>query len=179
MRAFLKSETAALHHKVEETLAAAAPLHTQHGYVQHLSIMLRFYHTLHIPNVTPNELPSRRACWVRCLNADLRELNVITDLPQETQRVILKTESCIGWAYVLEGSALGAQLLRQRVIKVHGASVPCRYFDFLADEHPGRWQSFLSLLETSDTPPALAAAGARLAFETLFNTITEQQHELC
>lgn len=79
----------------------------------------------------------------------------------------------LGMAWVLEGSALGAQVIRRHLVERLGADV---IGPFHGEEDPAAWRAFLALLEGypwGDAERADAIHGARATFGSLLRWLEE------
>ncbi|HWD26223.1 MAG TPA: biliverdin-producing heme oxygenase [Rhizomicrobium sp.] len=171
VRQFLRSATAVIHQRLDDS-AALMRLDTPGGYARFLAAhaaallpMERELEEVGIGDVLPDWPQRARA---GALRADLAELGagfVPLDPP-----LFGDDAAAMGAAYVLEGSRLGASVLRQRVPD----GLPMRY---LRHGEGGRlWPTFLKRLEEADCVrrrPHVAKAGAVAAF-SLFEIAMQQ-----
>jgi heme oxygenase (biliverdin-IX-beta and delta-forming) len=101
------------------------------------------------------------------LVADLKELGVCPGPP--CNRVIdADTGTLLGWAYVLEGSRLGARLIHQ-IVEASGGPELLKATRFIQHgEKENYWKTFagvLSQIDRDDSAIANAASAAQTAFE--------------
>ena len=112
-------------------------------------------------------LPGERGAHLSWLDADLRHLGLRPLAPAETVGVG-DVGGAWGVRYVLEGSALGGQVLvREAGALGMGAAAGARYFAGSGRETGARWSGFLARMESAPVGGAAVVAGAVAAFEGL------------
>lgn len=159
-------------------MAVLADLTTAQGYGVYLRTMLRLHTELNADLAqvaTACGLCDRNPALTAALRADLAGL-ARTPALRHNQRATsrpappavperLSLPVSFGRAYVMEGSALGAQLLRRRLLSAGGPQ-PLAYLSLLSEDHGQRWRAFcdaLNALSQIDVPSVCLAAQATFA----------------
>lgn len=121
--------------------------------------------------------PRRRASAVR---RDLQALGLSIPPPARLRLALPDTAAALGSLYVLEGSALGAQVIAPRLQRTLGlaATNGAAYFAGWGDATGARWREFRDLLEATVGPHervrAQAAAGAVATFDALSTVLRDE-----
>jgi heme oxygenase len=127
-----------------------------------------------------------RAGWLRArsrrpfLQRDLQVLDAGHGTPCALS---LQPGAAAAWGslYVVEGSALGGQLIAAQLARCGlGQGTGAAYFHGWGEATGGLWREFRQLLEQElDSPAAIAAAcqAARVTFETLTSLLENALHE--
>lgn len=180
--AALRRATAACHQTLESVISLDGDWDLAH----YARVLLGFHHYLHAwePAMT-TALPEhfrddfRARSRMAFLRADLRELAAVihdTDadsmaesLPAPRLPRLPCVASALGSLYVLEGSALGGQLIARRLLERHGltADKGGAYFTGWGPRTGAMWQAFRHTLaaEVGNDPQAIDAA-CRAAIDT-------------
>lgn len=165
-RHVLRQETAAAHTRLEELVG---PLTGRESYVRYLRVSLGFRQPLEAM------LAATAGRWPRCLGEwrptfiagllqrDMNDLDITTTAPHGVE-LDGDRWSPLGVLYVLEGSSLGAKLLRRDALALgYDDSFGARH---LAVQAKSNWGEFVELLERCDERDvADAALAARATFE--------------
>lgn len=165
VRTFLKEKTSTLHQQAEEALQARGQIETQSGLSHFLNGMLKAQSQF--------RMEYDHACVLAGLQAQSDKLihALGTDLGLEQEPVAqahaLDDHFCLGVGYVFEGSALGASVLKKRLIRSN--NVCPRYLRILTDTAHSRWPQYVETLDNyREKKPILAGA------EAVFNFIIVQ-----
>ena len=88
----------------------------------------------------------------------------VSGAPVKEDALAVSLPAVLGYLYVLEGSRMGARLIRHQVRAALGGSVPCRFFS--ATHGDGEWQAFRQFIESECSPgeEARVCAAAQAAF---------------
>lgn len=161
-RGRLKTATSAAHRELD-TLISALELHHPRDYLLFLeasaAALLPLERLLQQAEVEQALQDWPRRARAAALHADLAELHGVA--PEITLgRQALSPPQVTGVVYVLEGSRLGARVLRERVPR------GCMAMSYLSAGDAGLWPSFLAQLEAPAMPwdPLETTAAARWAF---------------
>ncbi|MEM7763423.1 MAG: biliverdin-producing heme oxygenase [Pseudomonadota bacterium] len=149
---------------------AVADITTRHGYVRMLRIMRTVYAQLSAVlesaactlGITP-----RYDALLRAIDADLKALGCIVDVSESRDNEDWSTSEALGATYVMEGSALGSQLLRKRLLERHTETLPHTYFDTIIAAQPTRWRQVVAALNHSEARRDDMLAGALATFAAL------------
>jgi len=170
VRAAVKAATAELHAEAERDMASFADLSTTVGYRKFAQVMFtvlaRFEaaadHGAALAGIEP-----RSAGLLRALQADIQKVDALDVRPIESLDAD-SPASALGVAYAIEGSALGAAVLRRRL----GPDVTARYLDALVTQRHDRWPKLTAELDRLD-PNALpcCVAAAAGVFDAVRATI--------
>lgn len=175
----LRERTHELHVALEARLALARPAADRADYARYVAAMWGWLSPLE-PALWrgkhwPAELePAERACKSRWLVEDLDAARADGFLPSEPVSCVQQVDfedaaSRFGWAYVIEGSMLGGQLL-QRQLGARLTPWPMRYLHGYGERTARRWNDFLAALArevvTREQIDAAAAAAAQ-AFRSI------------
>ncbi len=177
LRSRLKTATSSLHEQVDRAFGDFR-LDTSAGY--------RDFLLAHARAVIPAEAALERAGILRlmpdwferrrreALRRDLAQLGEAVPEPLPVPQPV-SAAWCWGFAYVLEGSRLGARVL-SRIVESQEAGLPLGYLGQGSDEP--LWPRFLDRLETAaqDLPFEEMVEGARAAF-ALFVEAARLQRE--
>ena len=157
----LRAATAALHRRVEEGMDLSRRTETLAGYVALLLRMEAFYRAFE-PLVARHPFFAPRAHRLR---DDLDALGPWSPLPAPS----LSLEEPLGGLYVIEGAALGGQIVARHLLARHGldATNGASFFAGGGDPVGPRWKAFRALLDETDDYGAVerSAAATFLAFE--------------
>ena len=165
VRELLKTQTAALHSRAELSLERPAKIETQQGLGHFLACMmsthLRFHSELDRA-AREAGIEARSETLINALAADLG------CAPNRTSRVSLSDCAyCLGVGYVIEGSALGAGILRKRLARTE-LGVP-RYLSLLTEDAKYRWPRYIEALETGINKKQSVLVGAKSTFEFIID----------
>lgn len=114
--------------------------------------------------------------WHYISRADLLASDLAPDIPDVALPPRNPEPSvAAGWGalYVIEGSTLGARLIRARLRATFPDGLPLRYFSHAADD-PTHWRRFERILERELADPSLhadALVGARATFAAFAHTL--------
>ncbi|MBA1275196.1 biliverdin-producing heme oxygenase [Stutzerimonas azotifigens] len=166
LRSRLKAATSGLHERVDRGYGDFR-LETPTGYrdflLAHARAVIPAEEALEqagIVSLVPDWLQRRRR---DALRLDLLQLGEAIPTPLHVPRST-SAAWCWGFAYVLEGSRLGARVL-SRIVESQQAGLPLRYLGQGSDQP--LWPRFVDMLETAaqEQPFDEVAEGARAAFE--------------
>jgi heme oxygenase (biliverdin-IX-beta and delta-forming) len=132
-------------------------------------------------------LPAHRRQWLHArsrrafLQQDLRALGLQTPSERVCVPELRSAAAAWGSVYVLEGSALGGQLITRRLAEA-GLRPDCgaAYFHGWGEATAGLWREFRGVLEQQlDEPGAIAQAcdAACATFDSLSNLLESALHE--
>lgn len=151
MRDQLRSATHDLHQTTDDLIGTHADVGSVNGYPIFLAVMhdviSRFGADCDRVSVAIN-LPERAQSLQACLARDLNALDVpaADTAPAEGTRHERSLYWSYGCAYALEGSALGAAVLRKAVhVEQHHAT---SYLDLLVGDRRARWPAFTTCLDS-------------------------------
>jgi heme oxygenase len=166
----LQENTSALHAEAEISLERRARIETPVGLSHFLECMLqthlRFHDELDVAAHHAG-ITTRSAILIDALAADL---NRVPDRPPYAKEA--DDGFSLGVGYVMEGSALGAGILRKRLLRA-GMPVPA-YLSLLTRDAKERWPYFVETLDKRADSHESALAGANSAFAF----IIEQSEQL-
>jgi heme oxygenase len=175
----LRVATAAAHARIENVLALETPSSLSHyarvlrGFDCFLEAWEPSVARALPPHLRPWFEPRRRSPLVA---RDLEALRVPHDLMTAVALPTLDTGACaLGSLYVLEGSALGGQVIAQRMQRWHGigAHDGAAYFTGWGERTGAMWREFRHVLACEVTDAAsrqAACAGAIATFDALTAT---------
>jgi heme oxygenase (biliverdin-IX-beta and delta-forming) len=179
----LRAATAAAHVSVEETVGLARDFDLAH-YRRVLRGFDAFLHAWEplVARALPAHLVAwfdarRRAAAVRC---DLRALDVAMPPPARLNLALHGTAAAMGSLYVLEGSALGAQVIAPRLqarlgIAAHNGGA---YFAGWGEHTGARWREFRRVLDEAvgvdRRSRAQACAAAIATFDSLQTVVRDE-----
>jgi len=138
VRSHLRSATASAHGRVDALLPHGVAQTRE--YAAYLRAMHRFVASSALPD-------GARERYLPLLSDDLRTLGIVTDAPPASAAPEDRYER-LGWAYVFEGSSLGARMLLRQAHRLgYDAVTGARYLN----EHAGssEWSNVLRQLEHS------------------------------
>lgn len=169
----LRAATAALHARVEEGIDILRRTETLEGYVELLARMESFYRPFEqglrrtLLGLIPAEFLESR---VPRLQADLRHLAPDRPaLPDAHVPTFVSPAAALGGLYVLEGAAIGGQIVARHLEAAHGLTSECgaSFFASGGEAVGARWKAFRSLLDEQEDCEAMegGAATTFLAFE--------------
>lgn len=181
LRSRLKNETMTRHAQAEERWAFLMRNDlTEHDYIQVLLSMAQFHQSFEaflqrVQNRCPAaEFYLRDRCKAEKIIQDLESYRARNRISKD---VIEFTEDdqldCRLWGmfYVIEGSTLGAQLIKKNLQRVLGVNEQSggRFFSAYGVETGKMWQSFLKAMDNADTQrnPDLVISAACETFEKL------------
>ncbi len=152
-REFLRSETADVHLATDTRLSEACDIADQADYARFLEVMgstlLRFGTDLDSANRSAG-IVARSATLLRKIEHDIDSCGV----QHQGFGAVAGNVDCdafsVGVGYALEGSALGAEVLRRRVLSNARPGVSTLYFNALLDKRRPRWQRYCHWLNTVD-----------------------------
>ena len=170
----LRAATAEAHHALERDLDWEARIATLRGYRDLLAGFYGF-HAGYEPAIgralADEDLfgPRRR---LERLDGDLRGLGLdrpaIAALPVAVPIAMGGPAAALGALYVLEGSTLGGQVIRQALERRHGAAVAdaCAYYQGHGRATAAQWQTFCDALEARCADAAAERATLAAAVAT-------------
>lgn len=167
----LRLETSPLHKESEELFTAYASVQNLPGYTKHLQVLHGFFETINLPLAAQASFRARLSNWISMLELDIAALN---ESPVSTERLEAfhpSEDMWLGVQYVLEGSALGSQLIQSQARKSLGRTVPMRYFSAIDEGHPHHWRVFLENINTTAKNEASILEGGRAAFQHFCATV--------
>jgi heme oxygenase (biliverdin-IX-beta and delta-forming) len=172
----LRVATAAAHASTEELVALGAEFDLAH----YRHVLRGFDAFLHAwEPLVARSLPPPLAAWFEprrragAVRADLAALAIDVPPPARLHLVLPGTAAALGSLYVLEGSALGAQVIAPRLQRRLGLGPEngAAYFAGWGADTGKRWREFRELLDRTlgadDRARAQAAAGANATFDAL------------
>ena len=170
VRPLLRSSTAALHHRLDDRMARLLRL-GEAGYAEFLIINAAAVMPLEqaladadVEAILPDwNLRARSAA----LRSDLESLSLPSPDLANAGSVLERSDEAyrFGVLYVLEGSRLGAKVIR-RALETASRSWPTRYLSH--GEGQPLWQTFVARLEAShavQNNPEVVIAGANAGFQ--------------
>lgn len=166
----LRLETAALHREVEAETGLPGSIRSVEGYVRLLDRTLTFHAIVMRALADPRWASQWTPVGVElgmhdrtaALRADLAELGFVREPDTARPLDISSFGEALGCLYVVEGSALGGQLLWPAIRDQIGP-VPLSFFSGEGREHPVPWRATQAALRAyeshdHDTRPVLAGA---------------------
>lgn len=167
----LRERTSSLHAELERTLQLMHPDAGRAHYAQHVAAMWGWLQPLE-PTLWSGTWPAEldvaeRSIKVRWLEEDLAAARNDGLLREDsaccaTVADFSSRATRYGWAYVIEGSMLGGQVLRARLAeRLH--PWPARYLCGYGDAGGQRWRAFLAALAKEVRTPADIAEAADAA----------------
>ncbi len=181
-REFLRNETSDAHLATDTRLSSAADLADTAGYALFLQVMgltlTRFGADLDSADRSAG-LSARSAALVGHIDDDLDVCGAQFQKPKAAAGHTGCHSFAAGVGYALEGSALGAEVLRRRVLTGSRPGVSTRYFDALRDNRRDRWRRYCIWLDGIDRTPEgrnEAARGAADVFHYI-NQCLDRAHE--
>ncbi len=152
-RAALKAHTSFAHEALDKVIG---PLDTAASYRSYLVGMVEFRSAVETM-LAQAEWPAGLRPWhgdrlTQLIAEDIADLNADMPLRPASMKTVsrLGVEELLGVLYVLEGSALGAQLLYRRAQSLgYGETYGARHLAVQCGQK-GRWGDFLRLLEDVD-----------------------------
>ncbi len=182
LRKRLREATEAVHSSAEQQVDLRASIETPDGYCRFLSVM----HTALSSFAEPLDhssllsgLAPRSATLVDALETDLAELAGERPAPRPHRPPSASSDLySIGVGYTLEGSSVGAGVLRRRVTD----DAPTHYLDALLGERRDRWTHYSRWLDDQATavPTGIDPAidGASDVFRCVIDAITAPPYEI-
>ena len=171
LRGLLRQQTRDLHQAVDDRFSASGAITTRAGYRLFLSTMAamhaQFGHAADRAVERAGLAPRAGDHWQR-LMADLGCHGVFPSVPVPGRH---NPDVDAGVAYVLEGSALGAQLLLKQVRDAEIGGLGMGYLQSLCDERQVRWARYCRWLDTASVDEDGALQGARSVFGTILRRL--------
>lgn len=169
----LRAATAALHARVEEGMDILRRMETLEGYVELLARMESFYRPFErgLRRTLSSEIPAAfLESRVPRLQADLRHLAPDRSaLPDADVPKFASPSAALGGLYVLEGAAIGGQIVARHLETAHGLTSECgaSFFASGGEAVGPRWKAFRALLDEQEEGEAMESGAATtfLAFE--------------
>lgn len=170
-RQFLRTRTSSAHEALDASVGALDSLPRYRRYLKGLHAFRVSAEAL-APVAVGDWRPGRIAGLMR---ADMADLGV-EPAPPVPMPQIDGGSGALGLLYVLEGSALGARLLRRQAAALGlGPSNGARHLEAQAGSLDG-WHRFLAILDTApDFDDAAAAAAAESAFAAALTAFAEPE----
>lgn len=189
LRQDLRARTAEAHRLTDDALRRDADVTTVKGYGLFLKIMSEahatFCNSLDRSGRAAG-LPIRATGLLRALACDLGALEHTSGAPADaalrldpTDPALRATAFDVGVGYALEGSALGAEVLRRQVRSAQPAA-PTRYLDALAGQRRQRWLQYCAWLNSPATAEYASddvAIGAIRVFSSVNDSISKLRCE--
>lgn len=168
-RQLLRTRTSAAHEALDAAVGNLDSLPLYRRYLRGLQAFRVAAEAL-LPEALGDWRPGRISALMR---EDMADLGVEPAPPARIEGIDGASER-LGLLYVLEGSALGARLLRRQAAALGlGASNGARHLEAQAGSLDG-WHRFLQILdETPDFDAATAIAGAEAAFAAALSCFAE------
>lgn len=179
----LRGVTAAAHASIEELVGLGGDFDLAH----YRRVLRGFDAFLHAwEPLVARSLPPALANWFEprrrgaAVRRDLAALGIAVPAPAKLPLVLPCTAAALGSLYVLEGSALGAQVIAPRLQRSLGldATNGAAYFAGWGAATAARWREFRDLLEATvgphDRERAQAAAGANATFDALSMVLRDE-----
>ncbi|MFK7912350.1 MAG: hypothetical protein AB8B93_00425 [Pseudomonadales bacterium] len=117
------------------------------------------------------QVPATSAELVAALEQDLAELGHTVSRLEIPCQPDATADWSIGCAYVLEGSALGARVLLQRLATPESVrQLPSHYLQQQSEHGGRRFRAWIQSLEQRDAKLATLSAGARFGFDLATQT---------
>lgn len=170
----IRASTASAHAALDASLSVARPEAGDEAYARYLEASLGFLEPLEGPlwssawpaGIEP-ALRTGKAAWVRAdLSARGSSDGALLALPRRRSLPPLDSEAQrFGVAYVIEGAALGGQVLLRR-LQPRLAPRPARFLEGYGRESAARWRAFVGVLgeRLDERDAVVAAASARATF---------------
>jgi heme oxygenase (biliverdin-IX-beta and delta-forming) len=179
----LRAATAAAHAAIEELVGLGHDFDIAH----YRRVLRGFDAFLHAwEPLVARSLPPPLAQWFEprrrsgAVRRDLLALGIAVPPPARLQLVLPGTAAALGSLYVLEGSALGAQVIAPRLQRLLGldARNGAAYFAGWGAATGARWREFRERLEATvgpdDRDRAQAAGGAIATFDALSMVLRDE-----
>ena len=173
----LRSETAAQHRELENTVDISRRLRDRGGYRELLVQFYGFYQPLEVrlsrsAPVARNDVTRDRLEKGVWLAQDLVQLGVddVARLPRCTELPSVDTwPRALGTMYVLEGSTLGGLQISSLLTAGSGDTLPRRFFSSYGSEVGAMWRAFCAVLDEVSSPEdhELATENARATFDSM------------
>ena len=153
----LKTATSSLHSRLEEINPLASTIPTIENYIKFLTATYRILLPLEIKvnkikNCDKNELLSKiYSSKIPQIENDLKSLNIEISSCKNSIFIpeINNLPELLGAIYVIEGSALGGQMISKRMIQTHGEKIKSS-LTYLMGHGPKTfpiWKEFINKLE--------------------------------
>ncbi len=160
VRSLLRDRTSALHRQAENALESKAPIESRQGLSKFLGCMLMVHTRFRTEYDRAAELAGLQTQSGLLIKALQDDLNISSDATIQTS--ICDDHFSLGVGYVLEGSALGASMLKKRLTALD-IEHPC-YLTHVTTTSKTRWPKYVKYIDTcEETDPVVA--GALLTFE--------------
>ena len=121
-------------------------------------------------------LPEIQERLIDLIEQDLRAASARPSLLPKTPYIFPDADEAMGMAYAMEGSGMGAQILRKRA-KDAGCRVPC-YIAYLSEIAPRRWPVFTRSLDRRQPDISQAIIGSTAVFQHLEANLKRGSHDL-
>lgn len=178
VRAALRARTAAAHASAERTgrlAALGSGRMSRAEYVAYLQRQGALTLALEdwLEDARPAAYPIAWLCRAARVRADAHALGITLDAGSARPAVAALAAACVdddarwGVLYVLEGAALGGQVLSRRNAALPHVRCADRHLRGDADADAGRWRAFVALLEREVVDVDAAVAGALHAFQLI------------
>lgn len=167
----MRAETRSAHEATDQAIDEVANVTTELGYAVFLNVMHQL--TITVGPIVDHsselaELGKRSAKLIECLELDLENTVTAPRFPTshtEEQRPNRGASAAAGAGYVIEGSSMGAAVLRRRLLS-ESPTASTFYFDALLEGRMQRWTAFCQWLNTSQQTDVQRQAAAVAANET-------------
>ncbi|MDQ8184454.1 hypothetical protein [Pelagicoccus sp. SDUM812002] len=177
VRGRLKSETISVHQEVEGALEKLSCFETPQGFAVYLRAMRDCHQRFSATEPHVAKRCGFQPSSVEVVNAIVRDLKRLEEGTHEAEaEVQLSASADEAWGiqYALQGSAMGARMLKPRSVAFFADGKPSEYLSILVDLGSERWSRFVKELGLANPNPALAIAGARTVFETVLSNLNRQ-----
>jgi len=182
LSARLRTETAALHRATEEQAGIPATIGSTSDYITLLTRMLAFHRAAEESLGDPRWVNEWAPLGIQLsdhdrsgqIEDDLLGLGVVAASSSTGSLELQSFAQALGCLYVVEGSALGGQVIAPIIVRTLGP-VPTAYYRGDGRAHPGPWRSLqaaLGMYSESDGDQDAVIAGAVATF-TFFGALTD------
>lgn len=175
----LRSATQPHHSRTEAAFEALNVFADQDGYVIWLTSLRTMHHRFGAAlDLVSREfgLPEIQETLIDLIEQDIRAAQANPPIFPKRPHVIPDVNEAMGMAYAMEGSGMGAQILRKRA-KSAGCRVP-RYIAHLSEVSSERWPVFTRSLDQRRPNMAQALFGATTVFQLLEANMKRGSHDL-
>ncbi len=168
LRFILRDATLEDHQKTEDLMGGMSILDTPQTSLNWLSAMWRMHSHFaqcvdHVS--TRFGLPPHQGVLLEAISTDIKTLSGHKPPAINPASQLSSFDKMIGIAYTIEGSALGASVLKKR--KSHTNPEGSFYLDAMSQSSKARWPIFTGALETHVRDTDATIQGARSAFQYL------------
>jgi heme oxygenase len=171
VRAYLRQQTSDKHQELDSLLGNLQPFRSLPHYAIYLTgnAALIAHCTSALSRAAKlSELPPKHHALTAAIHRDLRaagELGSIGSWAEVSQPSAVSDSQAWGTAYVLEGSAMGAQLLVSQARRQLPATATTEFLELLSADGPARFRQFCAAMDAGVVDPEVASSAARETFQ--------------